>query len=226
LFFPWQYFLPLSFLFLIRDQKTKSFGYYLLTITITFLLTISSSATKLIWYVLPVIPLLSLAIGFGLERLYCGLVNLQGRIVPGFRLLLLALFAVAVFAFPYIEILQKVYHPEPSAEERERVSYRDFFRQLPAGRSYTMVLPGYNGHFSFYQQYFNQKGNKIGSVYLNPPDEQVQFSADTTTWFLPGASIGVCEGKAKAFMDNHYLTDTLQSWENCKLLRIKERKPQ
>ncbi|MCB0376571.1 MAG: glycosyltransferase family 39 protein, partial [Sinomicrobium sp.] len=59
LFFPWQYFLPLGFWLLWRNEITKSLGKLLLITALSFLVVISASATKLIWYVLPLLPLLS-----------------------------------------------------------------------------------------------------------------------------------------------------------------------
>jgi 4-amino-4-deoxy-L-arabinose transferase-like glycosyltransferase len=220
LFFPWQYFLPLGFWLLIRSDKTRVPGIYLLLNALSLLLILSASATKLRWYILPLIPLLALVVGVSLDRLLTGLIA-GFKTTDGARLLPVALFMLAVFTFPYVATVQKVYTARHSGPEREKMLYRDFFRQLPPGQEFTTLLPGYNGHFTFYQQYFNEKGYTIRAGYLDRPDPQVQAVADTTTHFPEGTLVAYCEQKAAEFLQAQYQTEVLHRWESCRLLQIK-----
>ncbi|MCB0628136.1 MAG: glycosyltransferase family 39 protein [Saprospiraceae bacterium] len=221
LFFPWQYFLPLGFWLLIRTEATRRCGKFLLISTLLFLLVISAAATKLRWYILPLIPVLSMVVGVALDRLLTGL--LRGLKHPRgiARLGIIGFFLLAVFAFPYISVVNKVYHARHSGPERERMLYRDFFRQLPPDTSFVTLLPAYNGHFTFYQQYFNEKGYNISATYLELPDPQVQAGADTVTIFPDGALVAYCEKKAADFLKSQYQTESMYSWESCRLLQIK-----
>jgi 4-amino-4-deoxy-L-arabinose transferase-like glycosyltransferase len=227
LFFPWQYFLPLGFGLMWLEKKHQPLGQLLLMTSIVFLFVISTSATKLSWYVLPVIPLLSLVVGSSLERLYQGLLTLLqkkaenqplGRSV---QILYSSFFILAMFAFPYLRMVQKVTSLEFKGEEREQQLYRDFFRQLPPEQAFTVVLPKYNGHFSFYQQVFNQEGYHITAAYLKKPPAEIQADANAISLFDQQEIVVVCETKAKVYLEEQYDMEELMRWDNCQQLRIK-----
>lgn len=222
LFFPWQYFIPLGYWLLIRSEKNRYIGRFLLINTLVFLLVISAAATKLRWYILPIFPISALVVGIALDQLLAGLLSVTAIQKKRFQLSVAALFIFAVFTFPYVRIVQKVYQPQHKGQEVEKMRYRDFFRQLPAGSAFTVLLPGYNGHFTFYQQYFNAQGYDIHSTYLKPPQPEVQARADTNTVLEVGSLIAYCEKPASDFLQLHYKTESLYSWESCRLLRIKQ----
>lgn len=229
LFFPWQYFLPLGFGLLLLEKKTRSLGQLLLIVSIVFLIVISASATKLEWYVLPIIPILSLVVGCSLERLGEGLVLLLQKSIPApvsyrLRIIYKSLFILAIFTFPYLNVLQEAAKTVIKDWESEKQVYREFFRQLPAEQAFTTVLPTYNGHFSFYQQVFNQRGYDISAVYLKAPPSLAQPNADTVTSLETDTNVVFCEAKAKAFIDKNYTFEQVNSWNNCHLVHLTARK--
>lgn len=221
LFFPWQYFVPLAFWLLIQDKKRRQVGNFLLINSLVFLLIVSVSATKLRWYILPLLPMLALAVGAALNYLLDGVLSLLKSGDNKGRISIIAFFVLAVFTFPYVQTVQKVYYARHSGPEREKMLYRDFFRQLPPESTFTTLLPSYNGHFTFYQQYFNERGARIRASYLRKPEQQVQAQADTSTYFPRGSLVSSCEKKAVDFLESQYETELLHSWESCRLLRIK-----
>lgn len=234
LFFPWQYLIPLGFGLLLQDKKTRPFGQFLLILNIVFLLVVSNSATKLRWYVLPVIPLLSIVVGSALERLHQGLLLLVRQVKTEstaryFRLstiMLSAFFVVAVFLFPYVNVIKKVTSLEFSGPEREKQIYRDFFRQLPPEQTFTAIVPSYNGHFSFYQKLFNEKGHQISALYLRQPEPDVQANAQAIAPLAIGTTIVFCETKARTYINQRYDYEVLHSWDSCQLMRITDNKPE
>lgn len=228
LFFPWQYLVPVGFYALLIDRDRRSFGTYLLVLVLSFLLILCSAATKLDWYILPVLPLLALVVGDLIAGIFKGLSQRFGQVVGSRQQLLPGvLLALVVFGFPYWRAVQKVYHSKHTGPERERMLYRDFFRQLsPDERVLTVLLPAYNGHFTFYQQWYQPQGYEIKAVYLRAPEPEVQVNATTDTNFSPATLVVVCEKAAAEFMDAHYQSETIRNWETCKLLRLNEIKNQ
>lgn len=217
LFSPWLYVLPLAGWLLWRDTVTRSLTSLLLINGAIFLLIISAAATKLSWYCLPLLPSLALLVGGGLERIFAALAMGRSR----YNYLLLGLFVIAFFSLPYIRIVNKVYHLEHSGADRSQMSYRDLFRYMPHQEEELMVvLPGYNAHFTFYQQVNRRKGRKIKGVYLQKPDAQVQTIADTLSRLDAGQLVAVCEARAAGRLEQVTDHELLWQWESCKLLRI------
>lgn len=85
-------------------------------------------------------------------------------------------------------------------------------------------LKRYNGHVCFYQKIFNQKGHKLSTAYLRLPPKQVQENAVAVSSVKVGHQVIFCEDKAKRYMEENYLFEQEQSWNNCQLVTIKNQK--
>lgn len=221
LFFPWLYFLPLGFAILFFNKAMKPVGVLFLLISSVFMLVISNSATKLVWYVLPVFPLLALVVGVAIERMLKGLLQIlpKQELSHTSRTLFNALFFVAIFSFPYLNIVKKVNHDFVKVQEDQQL-YRDFFRELPPDQAFTVVSPRYNGHLSFYQKWFNHKDYAIEVKYLRKPPAGVQDEAKVVDVFPVSTIIVFCEDKAKTYVEQHYNVEQLQTSGKCQLVRL------
>lgn len=223
-FFPWLYFLPLAFLLGLRSARTRYFTAMIGITALFFLLIISSAATKLSWYVLPVFPMLALIVGMGLERLYAGLLKVLhiAQHTKAARMTLV-LFGLSLFTYPYLETVGRIYEAGIPPTEQNSELYRDFIRQLPPGeQEFTILYDQYNATAVFYQMLYNRKGYRIRTSMLHPPGPNLPMHPGTHPKpdFKAGDRVMVCEQGAKQYLEEGYEWDGLHYFHNCRLVVI------
>jgi 4-amino-4-deoxy-L-arabinose transferase-like glycosyltransferase len=223
-FFPWLYFLPLAFLPAWRSPRTRFFTIFAGTTVSLFFLVISLAATKLSWYCLPAFPLTALMVGIGLERLYASLKDLLQLPTAGRSAnVLLLLFGLAFFTYPYLETVQRVYQAGVPPTEQNSELYRDFIRQLPPEeKDFTIFYDQYNATAVFYRMLYNRKGYQIKTSMLHPPGSGLPMHPGVHPLpdFQAGDKVMVCEQQAKQYLDENYKWEGLYYFHNCRVVVV------
>jgi 4-amino-4-deoxy-L-arabinose transferase-like glycosyltransferase len=161
----------IMFFFLPKNNVYKNKSVIWIITSITFLLIISSSKTKLEWYEAPVYPMFSIILALGFKsiidfKIYTPLINF---IVKG-------VFVFALFSAPYFGIVKD--------NSTSYVGWHDvyFGKALKryneianAPKKIEMLVTGYNGHALFYKMLYNDKYNYditirdvAGNIYMVP----------------------------------------------------------
>jgi 4-amino-4-deoxy-L-arabinose transferase-like glycosyltransferase len=225
-FQPWLLFLPLAWVVGFSSSGAlRRLVTLLLLSAVSFLFIISFGQTRIMWYMAPVYPTLSLMTGIAFEWLVDG-----GRWAAGsdtkqlLRYGIIAAFVLGMFWQPYAFIIKRIYfenHPEWDWHE---LKYRDFMRQTADIKTYTIVHAKYNSHVTFYKKVHNLRGYHIESQALVDFDQNKFEFGKGPLAFQPGAVLMVCEQPVFAGLDTVYTYNVTRAWDTCKLLTIKEKK--
>lgn len=216
-FRPWSWLLLPALLVVWRTPALRRTGGFLGLLLASFLAVISLSATKISWYALPALPLLSLLTGFGLIQLPAMIRRrFSGRYLN--RLAWGAL--VLVGALAYYRIWHKAENWDSSPRIAFRLEYRDFMRRLVDYPSYTLLLPSYNPHAQFYATQRVDKGQEVNVQLVRAAEPIVDPGARADTTFHIGQRVVVCELKPWLVMDRNFHFNTLEHEPPCKLLEV------
>ncbi len=218
-FYPWQFFLPFAFIVGLWLKPLRKISGLALLIAVFFLLLISAARTKLEWYYLPVLPLLSLVVGLGLEQLYK---SLAGRFSFLQQKALLAVFILALFGPPYYKTVKKVYAFEHEGWDKEKMVYRDMMRRLKEHKQYTILHPSYNGQIAFYKKKYKLRGYEISEHLLSAPPPEVQQVPAGPPDFQPAEKVLFCERAAEEALKKAHQFELLHHWRPCYFVEIKE----
>lgn len=219
-FHPWLYFIPLGIYLVLKDPKLKKFGQYALINLAFFFFVISYSNTKLEWYILPSLPLLSSLVGIALTKLLEGLENILSVQTQLSKAVLLGIFSIAFFLLPYLTIIKKVYVFEHKGWDRATMYYRDFMKQVQDFKGYTILHPHYSGHIVFYKSVYNLNGYQIQEKVLHSPPPVVQAAEHNSAPISTGTHVMVCEKEALNYVQKHFSFEEIRSWRDCKFLLI------
>lgn len=223
----WLLFIPLGLVAgFWQKGRLRSLTWLLLVNSLVFLCVISFAKTRIMWYMAPVYPSLSLLVGIGFEKLVTG-ASLALRTNPisnhqasNTNFLLLATFVVALFYQPYSQIVERVYFEQHPAWDWPELKYRDFMRRAKDVKNYTIVHAKYNSHVVFYQKVYNLDGYNIRHQPLTDFDlNKFEFGKGPLE-FGPGDTLLVCEKQVFAALDTVYRYEPLREWDGCKLLKI------
>ncbi len=222
LFHPWLLWLPLAVLLCWRTDKDRRLSAYLLSLSLFLLAILSGSATKLLWYCLPMLPLLALLIGRGF---WLAGESVRPYLPAGrsWTYLLIFAFSLPVFAPAYATIIRKVAAEEHSGPYATITVYRNFIT-VAESEQYELLLPSYNPHAVFYQKRANQQGKQLSISYLQPPPLQVDASVDSARHYQAGTQVAVCEMTTWQYMADRYEFEELEVLPPCKLLSVRSSK--
>lgn len=219
LFSPWLAWLPFALLMGVSNLKLRSLQLYLMGLSVWLLFVLAGSATKLTWYMLPIFPLLALAIGAGFWE---GFKLLQQRLAqPNWLPTALGLaLCLAIFGAPYYHILQKVNQRQHGPDYQQVTVYRDFFKNLPTHTQATVLLPSFNPHAVFYQKISSLEEMQLDIDYLQLPASQVDATPDPVQRYQAGQEVIVCEMAPWLHMDENYQFTEVMVAPPCKLLKV------
>ncbi|MBI5915142.1 MAG: glycosyltransferase family 39 protein [Bacteroidetes bacterium] len=220
----WLPFLPLGLLVGFWEKgRLRTCTALLLLHSVAFFCVVSSSQTRIVWYMAPVYPSLALLVGIGFERLVRSAGMALSR-SPGGQLAVLAAFVFGMFFVPYHYIIKRVYQEQHPARDWHEVKYRDFMRKTKDVKDYAIVHQFYNSHVVFYANVFNEKGYQIRHQALQDFDfKKFEFGKGPLD-FPPGDTLMVCETAVFEKLNAVYKYETLRKWEGCKLLKITARR--
>ena len=154
-FVPWIYLLPIGLVIgFYEEGKVKNYFQLLFITAISFLLVISFSSTKLMWYDAPLFPILAIITALGIER--------TGHLLnQKYHINQWALIGLLI-ALPYYNIVRKVYY-DRNVKSKHHL-YGLFMRELADYKEYSIIKTGNNAPILFYQQAYKRKGYKIKKV--------------------------------------------------------------
>ena len=164
--------IPISIFVLIFKKKFiyRDLVAFCLTMVIPFLIIISISQTKLVWYSAPVYPILAIIIGCVVISLLEDVYRLISSNAKKHNLIVLVAF-ILLMTIPYTAVLKKVYSHEPM-EENSSSYFSHFLKDVLEGKENSMLVDGaavvkdgYYVHQDFYIAALNKKGYSIR--YLN-----------------------------------------------------------
>ncbi|MBS1612924.1 MAG: glycosyltransferase family 39 protein [Bacteroidetes bacterium] len=207
----WFWALPVSILVFILSSKGvfKRAISFLWLASFVFLVVISSSATKLEWYCLPVFPLLAIVASLtvlGIARLLAAFVNLN---VQTLVILLAAIFSLQPAKELYLHL--KYIGDDLSSDKHYALSYylRDALHGKRDLKEATFLYYGYYSEHSLYILALNDKGQNIKQAY-NTGD--VHFTA--------GQKVFVIDDASEQYIEKNYKTELLEEFYGVKLFVI------
>lgn len=211
----WFLLLPCSIVagFLVKDEKLKRLTVFSTLLALVFLLVISTSRTKLIWYDIPLYPFMAILVAVFITTLF-NLLNapfLQQyfKVNPLPYILLFLL-----FISPYQAILQKTYIPqeEPWDKDFYEISYylRDGLRGVHNLNNKTLCYDGYHAQLDFYLNLMNEKGT---NVHLKD-----------WTKVQPGEVVFTYQDTIKSYLNQNFYLDTLDQYYRITTFHLLERK--
>jgi 4-amino-4-deoxy-L-arabinose transferase-like glycosyltransferase len=180
----------------------RKFTIYITLLTLSYLLFISLSQTKLEWYAVPLYPFLA----FLVSILLCGVVE----VVRKWHRLVPYVFLALVFAYPYLEIGRKVYNPTEYEWDKDLypISYvlQSAYRGKTSLDNYIVCYQDYNTQLLFYIRALNDKGQRIS---FREPQK-----------LKPGDMVIASEQQVKQYIETNYSAEVMKEYFNVRIYKI------
>ena len=205
----WKYFLPLGLLFgfISKDSAIRKLTGLLTLASVTYLLIISSSQTKLWWYETPALPLFSALIGIGLAEVFYKILSWLRIKNPTLKSILFILFIGGIVAFPYTQKIIEIHNPQ----EKDRMNWRthkvgECWQQLDIPNQINVVKQKYNAQAVFYVTAAQMKGIDAQTV------EPEKLPIDELAL--------ICVDADRQAVDALFETQLIQSCVKCEIVKI------
>ena len=144
-----------------KSVRIKNLTLFTFIATATYFIFISISSTKLLWYTVPMFPLMAMQIGIFIFQLL-GYVT---EVLPSTKHSIIPLAIVSsIFIYPYYKIGAKVYNPsEYSWDNMYPISYKlkDAFHDRISLNNHVIAYKDYDQHFRIYISALRDKGQQI-----------------------------------------------------------------
>jgi len=213
--------LPAGLVWLQPDRLVRRAGGLLLVAALSWLLLISSAATKLEWYGLPAYPPLALLTGLGLDFFYHDLLALNLPRLP--RALAWPLrvgLVLLLFYFPFRAIMRQLIDERrsdfglgPDAHLARYVG--EVVREQPALDSLTLLSKGgYNPVLQYYRTALGLSDHKTIAV---------RYGGEARL-LRPGTVVLVCDPAYRARLDSLFQLVTMHQQEPCETVLLLPRK--
>jgi 4-amino-4-deoxy-L-arabinose transferase-like glycosyltransferase len=224
---PWIFFMPLSILlfFLIKNKDIKEFFIFSFICIITYLIIISSSHTKITWYMAQIYPLLSIIAGVSIYYLFIELYKVIHNDHFIIKLLYLFLFTTAIFFNAYYDRIKEINSiVDTSAVHMGETYdiYEDCLKKMRDSedgiKTFTVFhevrdsLMSWNPQLLYYQKIYNK-------VY----GFDIDISYDPTV-FHKGDVVLSNKNSASQVLSRYYQYDVILKDRDSEFLRIKGRK--
>lgn len=213
----WVVLIPFSILIapFSKNDKIKKISFYLILISDVFFLIISSSKTKLYWYDLPLIPLLSLLASLSFYFVIDKIYQLKFLKRNGLSVLFAFIFIVLLVLYPYSIVLKKAFHPKNHVSAQVNEYEMSYYLQGALRNKYSIhncyiVDDGYASQLLFYIHQLNK--NK----------QQVRFKEKN--YLAEGDSVIVSNLSIKKFLTTHYHYQLIAQQENISKFLIVSKK--
>lgn len=164
----WYYLIPLGLTmgYLSKDKKLKRIITYLIFLTITYLLVISVSETKLAWYDLPVYPFLAILAAVFFTVLLRIIQRTDFFQHKFYRTVIPFLILLFFFAKPYFNVLKRNHADSFPYQDYETHSINHLLRNTLEGKNSldqneTLLYEGEFQHFLFYVYRLQEEGYSI-----------------------------------------------------------------
>lgn len=211
-FFPWILLLPINLILLWKAKFPtywKDWIVLLWIVALTFLLIISFSETKLVWYDAAVYPIMSALGGITIYKIFEDWLTQSLR----FRALSVSMLLL-IFCIAYSQIIDRVYNAAPlNADEKYAVFMKKVKNELPDLKEYTILCNPFNGQVGFYTAVFNKEKAYDIKVKLN--SRNINFKEDL---------IVLCchPGKLEKLKERYEL-EPFNWYQDCTLVKLNRR---
>jgi 4-amino-4-deoxy-L-arabinose transferase-like glycosyltransferase len=197
-------------LIFLRGQAHK-LTFYCTVLSLSYLLFISLSETKLWWYTVPLFPLFGLLIGVVLNFV---LEKLKERINPGvIKETATPAILFLVFIFPYIQIGRKVNNPLEYKWDKGLYSISYLLQDAVRGNislgNHFIAYKDYNTHLLFYVRRLNDRSQKI------------DFKDPET--LNAGDLVIASEPNVKDFIQSKFRYEIVRDYDEARIFRIVEK---
>lgn len=192
----------------------------------TFLLTISSSATRLYWYLVPTLPLIGLLVGTLLYEIGQHLLTQLKIDSPWLRSGVVLVFMLGLFGWSYGQLFDRVTRSGDFINMQQKMSsYRTVIRGDSIAPPYTVAPIHYHPSIRFYSAIERMKGRDIQFQSI----EKLIFPWVSKDTECLKAAIGdrllICEQEPWDWVSKHYNCQIIKRQEHCSLVKILGYKP-
>ncbi len=166
-FATWFLFVPIGFFagLVFPKGRIRNMILYTALLSVVYLLVISTAGTKLVWYMAPMYPLLSILTAFAIYRIFLLIVEFKGIDGRLFKKVLPVLFLVVVFYLPYQNIIAKVYKPKEKPNEYGFYMISHLLQDAVNGKTELkncfICYAGYNVHLQYYTDRLNEQDKHV-----------------------------------------------------------------
>jgi len=183
-------------------SEYKKFTIYITLLSITYLLFISISQTKLEWYAAPLYPFLAFLVAILLYR--------AAQVMQAWHRLVPLVFLAAIFAYPYLQTGRKVYNPTEYEWDKDLypISYvlQDAYRGNTSLDNYVICYQDYNTQLLFYIRALNDKGQRIS---FRDPQK-----------LRAGDKVIASEPQVKEYIETNYTVELVREYLNVRIYKI------
>ncbi len=213
-------FAGLPILLFVKDSGIKDLVVYIAALVVSYLLMISSSATKLLWYDIPIIPLLSVIAAIIIYLIidsFMRWIKWKGKVREE---ILYYLLIGTLFFYPLVRVIGFTFNPKvvPGDENFYHISY--FLRNMienranfdntyiiePEDMGLRPGIPFHLSHMMFYTNILNMNGSEIGFKVK----EEVKVGETVITNSAP----------CKEFVESTFIFEKIDKYENVNVYRI------
>jgi 4-amino-4-deoxy-L-arabinose transferase-like glycosyltransferase len=184
-----------------KDERIRRFTLFLLLVTLTFFLVISSSRSKLHWYDAPMYPFYALIMALFLHFIFDWLKNspwtaktLGANVLP-------FVFLFLVFIRPYHDVFMRNYESKEEPWDSEFYHIEYYLRSTVRGeadiKGMDLVYQGYDAPTLFYLNILKERGVTVNYRQMHELKERDVVIA--------------CEDTVKNYLRNHYRYEERQA---------------
>jgi 4-amino-4-deoxy-L-arabinose transferase-like glycosyltransferase len=209
-FFPWVWLLPvgLTALALNKNSRYRSFMLLMLASSISHLMVITISKTKLPWYDASVYPWLSVIAAFGLWAIWEQFLS-QFSLSAKARLGSISLLTMAVFGYSYTqEVAENMKRLIYSPQQKVGLLLMDVRDHHPELKTITVIDD-------------NNKGNLVASFYISSMNDHYGYDIKWQNHYRNievGDTLGLCTTQLIQWADSLYSQKTLKDRDGCKIV--------
>jgi 4-amino-4-deoxy-L-arabinose transferase-like glycosyltransferase len=209
-FFPWVLLLPIG-LGAVAFKKNCAYRDIIMLLfgsTISHLIVVTISKTKLPWYDASVYPWLSVIAAFGLWALWKQFAT-KFNFGAKAQLASIGLLTVAVFSYSYAkEVTENTQHKIHSAQQQIGLMLMDVRKNYPELKTFTVIDS-------------DKKGNLVASFYINSMNDHYGYDIHWQNDYhniAVGDTLGYCTTPIIQWVDSLYSQESLMEIGGCKIV--------
>lgn len=196
----------------LKDSWLKRAISYFAVAAISYWIIISSAATKLEWYDLPMMPLISVLAGVFFYQIYTVLANSDILHTYLFKPALGLIFIYIVMYPPYRAKMDKILLPNNGEEVSQMATYLQ--GALHGDRNidgYYFSWTEYHAEQKWYLNIFHLQHRPIYFLEHVPDD-------------MAGKTLGTSDGKLKEYIEQHFINEKIYDYNTVTIYKIKSNK--
>jgi 4-amino-4-deoxy-L-arabinose transferase-like glycosyltransferase len=206
----WAFFagIAIGMAFFLKQEKEKRLLVGLIALVVFYLIVISAVKTKLIWYDMPMYPLLAILAGYTIYRIFN-----MARESYNLKQWQINAFVIGSFLGIYCMMVSKADgNVIPSGEKVLEANERYIYKRIKEHKNLDGIKVYYTGHYGsllFYKYKLADRGQTI-SLFSQPD-------------FISDDKILVCSDSLKGVLRSKFELATLDKYDQAELFQIKSR---